>query len=212
VPLVLTASQIAAIKDGARIRQVWSVLVPQSAGSATAEEKIFHDDDSRTLRCVTRAGTRTYVATNFSPIARRQLQAVRHSFEVSNVDSAWYPRSSLGGAWLTHSSTSYEAVPQECQIRHRIYIGEIADGVLSWTEVTALAFHGRIVGAHFVDGRTSAGARVGSSLVLEMESVGAWDVLRREWTIDDSFDTDSGSTAPDSVDWIMSDPSALWGG
>ncbi|MCE5190241.1 MAG: hypothetical protein LLG08_00420 [Actinomycetia bacterium] len=187
--LNLTADQIAALRARRRVRQQWSLYVPESIAHAAYEEVVFHDPETdHALNCVVKSGKRTYVAVNFSPLDTRKLQTARHAFQVSNADGSWYPFSTTSR--FTHSTTAYQAAPQECRVRHRVYVLGLAG---SWLELTCIAYVGRIASAVNGDSVKADGTPIGNIVTIETEAMGAAEVLSLRMTKDHAYDTDVGS-------------------
>ena len=186
--LLLSQDSIDAIAAGNRIRQMWSVLVPQSAAHALYNERLFHDDASEDSRCVTRAGSRTYVAVNASPMDDRKLQRARHAFTVRNDDGSWYQGAS--GGWWQNQATLYYAMPQECRIRHRVYVWHLPSAVMGegWGSL-GLDFTGQVNACDHTDARMASGALTGATATIQTDAMGAWDTLSHVYNKDDGADT-----------------------
>jgi len=185
---LLTAGQLAAIEGGARVRQVWKIITPDQADkdSATWTTYTIHDD-AGSEKCVTDAGKRKVTGYNISMAVPGELRVGDYSITVSNPDGLFYVDQYPGYFWGTDGiSSSYYADPQECLLRHEVYV--MVDG--AWSEITAVRYIGRIVDITYDDGGNHDGAQPGTATISSENNL-VTELLRYEWTEDDGDDTDT---------------------
>lgn len=190
----LTTAQKIAITAGAAIRQTWDIVVPFNAAHSIYETVpidagIFSMDEVVLWELVTnriiKAGSRKHVVFNPSPNVKATPKAVSYSFVVDNSDGHFYeghPQS------FYNLYETYLAVPQECLIVHKIFVAINSSSGVTWSELTHMRFTGRIKELRHEDTADSKGDIVGAQTTITCEQVGAWDALRRLWTIDDAID------------------------
>ena len=82
----------------------------------------------------------------------------------------------------------YQAKAQECEISHRLFVripGSHPRATV-WSEITHMNFVGVIRSVRFEDTANAAGDPVPGTATITCEQRGAWDALRRLWTVDDA--------------------------
>jgi hypothetical protein len=187
---LLTASQLAAIASGARVRQVWTLLVPQDISHSAFDEVVIHDD-AGPEKCVIDAGKRRVTGYNVSFSEPGELRTGDYAFEVSNAGGLFYTANSGG-----YFASGQYAKPQECRIRHQIYIdtkGQARSALTSWEEVAGVAYEGRILDIRYSDSGGPHGALPGTA-VIETENADVAGVLQYKWAEDDGDDVSTGIT------------------
>lgn len=187
----LTAAQRAALAAGAPVRQTWEIVVP---GDTLHLFWLTYPLDSGIFpvlgtekRRVVRAGRRSHEVWNPSPKVSVTPKAVRYSFVVDNHDGIFYE---------THPDNVYQipglyqAKAQECRIVHRLFVAVPGayQRSTTWSEITHMAYTGGIISVRFEDVADAAGNPVPGSATITCEQLGAWSVLRRDWTADDCVD------------------------
>ena len=173
------------IKAGQRIEQKWQILAPQSAGSATFQTTTIHDDGT-TTKCVTDAGSRKVTAFNVSLAEPGKLSIGRYSFVVDNTSGMAHPTTS--GNWFYNSTGAYQAQPQECLVKHFVYVIDIT--TLNRTELTCVRYYGRIIDVEYDDGGRPGEAVPGTATIVS-ES-GLAQAMRYKWSLADGDDVDTG--------------------
>ena len=185
----LTTAQRIAIGAGATIRQTWDILVPSADHTVyhtrVIDPGIFGEPGSEQGSAVTKAGTRKHVVFNPSPNVKATPKAVSYSFVVDNSIGAFYEESTNSIYWYL---AVYHASPQECLIVHKIFVAINSSSGVTWSELTHMRFTGRIKELRHEDTADSKGDIVGAQTTITCEQVGAWDALRRLWTIEDATD------------------------
>ena len=204
----LTTAQRIAIAAGATIRQTWDIQVPFSAThslyfTVPIDAGIFSIDEVVAWELVTnriiKAGSRKHVVFNPSPNVKATPKAVTYSFVVDNSDGHFYeghPNS------FYNIYETYLAVPQECLIVHKIFVAINSSDGVTWSELEHMRFTGRIKELRHEDTADGKGDIIGAKTTITCEQVGAWDALRRLWTIDDSTDVAMVNGAT-SYDWTV---------
>lgn len=199
----LTAAQRTAIQAGNPIQQVWYIHVPIDV--AHSGYAAVHIDDgifplpSSEYRRVVRAGQRSHVVWNPSPHVDVEPKAVRYSFVVDNADGKFYENNADN---IYKLGSTYQAVPQECYIRHLLYVAIYTSTGTTWSALTHMTFEGRVFDLIHEDTADAKGNVVGALTTITCEQNGAWDVLRREWNISDGVDVPMINGATDYV-WTV---------
>lgn len=173
MPLLLTASQIAAHEAGAPVRQVWKIYVPASSGSTSYGVVTIHDD-AGAEKLVTDAGSRMIEAYNQSMKEPGRLSSGLYRIQVANDGGAFYE----GGA--SFKNGSYEASPYECHLGHEVYI--LVDG--SWSQMTGVTYRGHITEMTYDDTRKAA--------TLTAVALAVHQVLEYVWSAEDGEAIDTG--------------------
>lgn len=172
----LTAAQLSAIQGGQPVRQRWWVRIPLSAAHAAYIDVEFENGllQSRAsgLSRVIDPGKRTHTVWNPHPAEEPKASALRYMFAVDNSDSMFCRGS--GRYWNYYGI--YAAAPEECFIIHKLYVWDDAAG--AWSEITHMAFTGRVVDVDYASGARMDGAVAGNEAVITCEQEGAWSALR----------------------------------
>lgn len=195
---LLTSDQLAAIQGGARVRQVWTLLVPTSSDRTAFTETVIHDDDWSGDKCVIDAGKRRVSGYNVSLMEPGEMRTGDYSFEVANINGQFYQ----AGAGTLFVNGAYLAKPQECRVRHQLYVdvghnGEPHPDAPSltvwsrWDEIEAVRYEGRIVDVRYSDTGGATGAKPGTA-VIETENADVSTVLLYRWQETDGEDVDTG--------------------
>lgn len=203
------------IQDGMTIQQTWVMYIPTDSNHTTwfrrgIDSGIFSPKhpaanvdeywDGESVNCVIRAGSRKHQVWNPSPNVEVAPKAAIYSFVVKNDNGAFYEGTSNS---IFDLSSSFLASPYECLIVHRLYLmKQTASGGHTWSELEHMAFTGRIKELIHDDIANSDGEPVGVQTTITCEQVGAWDALRRKWTIDDATDVEMAYGSV-SYDWTV---------
>jgi hypothetical protein len=182
----LTAAQRTAIQAGNPIRQVWYIHVPIDAAHTGYTAVLIHrgifPTPPASHQRVIRAGQRSHVVWNPTPNVKSIPKAVRYSFTVDNSDGIFF-ENSADNIYLI--PTVYQAVPQECYIRHQLYVAVYSSTGISWSILSGMTFEGVVSDLRHEDTADAQGNIVGAQTTITCEQKGAWDILRRVWTTED---------------------------
>ncbi len=195
----LTAAQRTAIRAGNPIRQAWYVHVPVNSSHSgyvanLLDVGIFPAPASVAFQRVIRAGSRSHHVWNPTPNVKKSPSAVRYSFVVDNSDGRMFENSSDN---FYQVSGTYQAVPQECYVRHLLYVAIYSSSGVTWSNLSHMNYEGGIYDLRHEDTADAQGNVIGAQTTIMCEQKGAWDALRRDWTIDDCTDVamTNGATA-----------------
>jgi len=147
---------------------------------------------------IIKAGQRKHIVFNPSPNVRNSPRALRYSFVVDNSDGHFYE--SHPNSFYNIYET-YLANPSECLIKHCLYVNIGTGGKHDWSRIEHMDFVGRITELRHEDTGDGQGNVVGAQTTITCEQVGAWDALRRVWTIDDATDHAMTGTGVGGLDF-----------
>ena len=197
----LSAAQRTAIQAGNAVRQEWYIFVPiDSAHSGYTgtilDNGIFPAPGSEFQRVV-KAGQRSHKVWNPTPNVKVTPTAARYSFVCDNSDGRLYENSADN---LYQVPSVFQAIPQECYIRHRIYVAIYASSGTTWSQLAHMEFQGQIMDIRHEDTGNSKKEIVSATTTITCEQKGAWDTLRRTWKIEDGIDAPMTNGGVD-YDW-----------
>ncbi len=218
----LTATQRAAIQAGAPIRQEWDITVPTSASHAAFETYVldsgFLSGPNKITRVV-QTGSRAVQVWNPSLQVKKVPKAVRYSFTISNEDGKAYT-TTPDNIFKIQEALGYQAEPAQCEITHRVLV-MVPDPAdyrgYSFSEITHMTFTGRIINVRYLDtakpGRVTGGdgytegsdgttfVPAPATAIITCEQLGAWETLRRVWTLEDGTDHPMTNNNPGGMDF-----------
>jgi hypothetical protein len=129
-------------------------------------------------------------------------KAVRYSFTVANEDGKFY-ETAADNFFKYTGVPNYQATPAECKITHKILV-QVPDSEdtrgYTFSEITHMAYTGQIIDIRHLDtgapGRGVEGSGSNgvdflptpASTIITCEQLGAWESLRRDWTLEDATD------------------------
>lgn len=171
----LTADQRAAIVAGQPVEQDWTVSTPRASGSSTFDDTTLHSDTGGPYRVID-AGQYTVEGYNVSMAEPGRLTSGLYRFTVDNGDGYLSPESTTN-VWYNSSGT-YQAMPVECKLTHRLRIKEL-DG--TWTEL--LSYIGQVQDVQFNEAQGTAVVECKSLTAVALEAI---------WTDEDGVEQDTG--------------------
>jgi len=190
----LTTDQRNAIEAGGTIAQVFIVSKPTDSTHATYVDSTFEDPyavvSSAHWHNVVRAGRRKINVFNPSLKARTSGKAARWRFVVRNDGGQFYPSKGY-----FHVSGYPELQPQECRIKHRVYVWSGPTG--SWLKLGPLDYEGGIIDIDYDDIEGPDGQTAPYLATITCEQLGAWEILRHRWTKEDASEFHFIS-----IDWV----------
>ncbi len=180
----MTTAQLFAAIANARHRQVWTLYVPQASGSATFDAVTLHDDDSATKRVVD-PGSREVYGFNVGRMEVGRFEVGEYTMVLDNTDNLLKPLTTT--SLFTNPTTAYQAMPQECDLEHKVYL---------WVNnawALLLTYLGRIRDIEYEDS-AFLGVATGGLATITSYSKALSDVLDHVWGDADGDDSDTGDT------------------
>lgn len=190
----LTEAQMAAMGDRPRYRHTWEILTPDSHQGNTPDLADFdaqtiHDDDGGPY-CVTDRGEIEVEGYNISLNNPGELSTGMYTIVADAGDDLFQYGNTAG--YFYNVSASRAAYPQECLLRHRVYVW--ASG--SWSQIHQ--YLGRIQSAEVTSLRSAAGTLKPATVTITARAYAAC-LLDREWTKDDATVTTLGTYTPSGI-------------
>ena len=119
---LLTADAETAIANGNRVSHLWGIYVPRSQGSTSFNAKNIYPSG------VIDAGSRDFSCYNLSVGDPGDFNIPEYTVVFDNSSGSFYPTGADSFFTNNVAAPDYEALAQECMLRHRVYI-ERDDGV-----------------------------------------------------------------------------------